>query len=68
MFCLKICHGYVDRANKIPQYVLFRCGLLHIKDSLKKVGKIKKLQPRLLEQKLEHDEIFGDNWEEEEKD
>ena len=33
---LKIFNGYVDQNKKIPQYVLLRCGLLHIKDSLKK--------------------------------
>ena len=33
---LKIFNGYVDQNKKIPQYVHLRCGLLHIKDSLKK--------------------------------
>ena len=33
---LKIINDYVDRVKKIPQYVHFRCGLLHIKDSFKK--------------------------------
>ena len=32
---LKIIIGYVDPVKEIPQYVHFRCGLLHIKDSLK---------------------------------
>ena len=32
---LKIFNGYVN-PKKIPQYVHFRCGSLHIKDSLKK--------------------------------
>ena len=36
---LKIFNGYVDQNRKIPQYVLLRCGLLHIKDSLKNIGK-----------------------------
>ena len=31
----KTFNGYVDPVKKIPQYVHFRCGLLHIKDSLK---------------------------------
>ena len=39
---------------------------MHIKDSLKNIGKSYKLQPCLLEQELEHDEIFEDNWEEKE--
>ena len=34
---LKMFNGYVDKNKKIPQYVDFRCGLLLIKDSLKKM-------------------------------
>ena len=63
---LKIFNGYVDQNKKNPQYVHLRCGLLHIKDSLKNIGKSYKLQPCLLKQELEHDEIFEDNWEEKE--
>ena len=63
---LKIFNGYVDPVKKIPQYVHFRCGLLHIKDSLKNIGKSYKLQESLLKQELEHNEIFEDNWEEKE--
>ena len=61
---LKVFKGYVDQNKKIPQYVHFRCGLLHIKDSLKNIGKSYKLQPCLLKHEVEHDEIFEDNWEE----
>ena len=39
---------------------------MHFKDSLKNIGKSYKLQPCLLKQELEHDEIFEDNWEEKE--
>ena len=39
---------------------------MHIKDSLKNIGKSYKLQPCLLKQELEHDEIFEENWEEKE--
>ena len=63
---LKIFNGYVDQNKKVPQYVHLRCGLLHIKDSLKNTGKSYKLQPCLLKQELEHDEIYEDNWEEKE--
>ena len=63
---LKIFNGYVDQIKKTPQYVHLRCDLLHIKDSLKNIGKSCKLQPCLLKQELEHDEIFEDNWEEKE--
>ena len=54
---LKIFNGYVDLVKKIPQYVHFRCGLLHIKDSLKNIGKSYKLGESLLKQEIEHDEI-----------
>ena len=64
---LQIFNGYVDQNKKIPQYVHLRCGLLHIQDSLKNIGKSYKLQPCLLKQELEHDEIFEDNWEEKKK-
>ena len=37
---LKIFNGYVDPLKKIPQYVHFRCGLFHIKDSLENRKKI----------------------------
>ena len=63
----KIFNGYVDQYKKIPKYVHFKCGFLHIKDSLKKIGKSYKLQPCLLKQKLEHDEGYEDNWEKEDK-
>ena len=63
---LQIFNGYVDQNKKIPQYVHLRCGLLHIKDSLKNIGKSYKLQPCLLNQELDYDEIFEDNWEEKE--
>ena len=39
---------------------------MHIKDSLKNIGKSYKLQPCLLKKQLEHDESFEDNWEEKE--
>ena len=34
---LQIFNGYVDPVKKIPQSVNLRCGLLHIKDSLKNI-------------------------------
>ena len=33
---LKIFKGHVDENKKIPQYVNFRCGRVHIKNSLEK--------------------------------
>ena len=60
---LKIFNGYVDEKKKIPQYVQFRCGKVHINRSLKKIGESYKLQPSLLKQELEHDELYEDTWE-----
>ena len=57
-----IFNGCVDPFEKIPQNVHFRCGLLHIIDSLKKIGKSFKLQQSLLRKELEHDELYDDNW------
>ena len=63
---LKLFNGYVDPVKKIPQYVHFRCGRVHINQSLRKIGKSYKLQENLLKQDLEHDEIYEDTWEEKE--
>ena len=63
---LKLFNGCVDQNKKIPQYVHFRCGLLLIKDSLKKIGKTYKLQECLFKQELEHDEIYEDDWDKKE--
>ena len=49
-------NGFVDQAKNIPQLVHFRCGLLHIKDSVKKIRRSYILQPCLFKQELEHDE------------
>ena len=35
----KIFNGYVDQNKKIPQYVHFRCGRVHINKGLKEIGK-----------------------------
>ena len=60
---LKIFNGYVDPVKKIPQYVHFRCGRVHINQKLRKIGKSYKLQESLLKKELKHDEIYEDTWE-----
>ena len=60
---LKIFNGYVDQNKKIPQYVHFRCGRVHINKSLKKLGESYKLHKSLLKKDLEHDEVYEDTWE-----
>ena len=53
---LEIFNGYVDK-KETPQYAHLRCGRVHIDKILKKMGESFKLQPSLLEQETEHDEI-----------
>ena len=47
---LKIFKRYVDENKKIPKYVRFRCGRVHINSSLKNTGVSFKLQPTLIKQ------------------
>ena len=63
---LRKLNGSVDQKKGFPQKVPSRCGLLHIKDSSKNIGKSYTLQSCLLKQELEHDEIYEDTWEEKE--
>ena len=63
---LNIFNGYVDQNKKIPQYVHFTCGRVHINKSLRKIGESYKLQESLLKKELEHDEVFEDTWEDKE--
>ena len=41
-------NGYVDPVKKIPQYVHFRCGKVHINNKLKTVGESFKLEESIL--------------------
>ena len=63
---LKIFNGFEDPVKKIPQYVHFRCGRVHINQKLRKIGETYKLKESLREKELEHDEIYEDTWEEKE--
>ena len=49
---LKIFNGYVDQNKKIPQYVHFRCGRVHINKSLRKIGESYILQESLLKKRI----------------
>ena len=57
-FSLTIFNGYVNEKKKIPFYLHFRCRRVHIISSLIKIGVSYTLQPLLLKQEMEHDEIF----------
>ena len=54
------------KTKKIPQYVHFGCWRVHIDKSLEKIGESYRLEESLLKQKLEHDEIHAESWEERE--
>ena len=60
---VKIFNGNIDEKKKIPQYVHFRCGQVHINKNLEKIGESSNLQESLLKKELEHDEIYEDTWE-----
>ena len=59
----KIYNGCVDEKKKIPQYVHFGCGRVHINQKLRKIGISYKLQENLLKKEIEHDDIYEDTWE-----
>ena len=63
---LKNFNIYVNGNKKIAQYLHFKCGRVHMKNSLKTIGISYKLDPSLLKQELENDETYEDNWEEKE--
>ena len=50
------------RKKQIPQCLHFRCGMTHLKYSLKKLGKTSKLQKELLKTEMKHDEVDGYNY------
>ena len=55
---LKVFNGHFEKNKKqSAQYLHFRCGMTHLKYSLKKLGKTFKLQKELLETEMNHDEI-----------
>ena len=45
-----------------PQYLVFRCGMTHLKYSLKKLGIKFKLPKEILKTEMNHDEIDEKNW------
>ena len=57
-------NGFVGQKN--PQNVHCRCGIVHINNSLKKIGVVYKLQLSLLKQELNHVEFYGDTGEDKE--
>ena len=62
---LKVFNGYIQSktsTKQIPQYLHFRCGLIHLNYSLKKLGKTFKLQKELLKTEMNHDDVDGDTY------
>ena len=60
---LKVPNGEIDKNNRTSQFLPLRCGGLHINKRLRNIGISYKLQPSLLKQELDHDENYGDIWE-----
>ena len=60
---LKVFNGLIlKNIRKIPQYFHFRCGMTHLKYSLKNLGKTFKLPKELLKTEMNHDDIDGGNY------
>ena len=60
---LRVFNGYIQNSKKqIPLYLIFRCGLTHLKYSLNKLGKTFKLQKEFSKTEMNHDEIDEINW------
>ena len=60
---LKVFNGLIYKNIKqIPQYLHFRCGMIHLSYSSKKLGKTFKLPKELLKTEMSHDEIDENNW------
>ena len=63
---MKIFNGYIEKNKKqIPQNLIFRCGMTHMKYSLKKLGKTSKLPKEVLKTEMNHDNIDENNWRDE---
>ena len=63
----EVFNGYVERkTRKSLKYVNFRCGRVHIINSLKKIGISYELKALLLKQDMDDDEIYEDAWEDKE--
>ena len=48
--------------NKFPQYLHFECGMTHLNYSLKTVGITFELQNELLETRMNHVEVNGNEY------
>ena len=58
---IKVFNGYIGK-KQIPQYLRFRCGMTQLDYSLKKLGKIFRLQKELLKSEMNRDEVDGNNY------
>ena len=60
---MKVFNGYIlNNKLRSPYYLIFRCGMTHLKYSLKKLGKSFKLQKEILETEMNHDETDSNNY------
>ena len=62
---LKVFNGYIQSktsTKQIPQYLHFRCGMTHLNYQSEKLSKTFKLQKELLKTKMDHDDVYCDNY------
>ena len=59
---LNIFNGFIQKKKQIPQYLLLRCGMIHLLYSLKKWRKNFELQKEILKTEMNHDEIDANNY------
>ena len=58
-------NGYIQSktsTKQIPQNLHSRCGMTHLNYSLEKLGKTFKLQKETLKTKMNHDDVYDDNY------
>ena len=62
---MRIFNGFIQNNKKLfPQYLIFRCGMINLIYSIKKLGKTFKLQKEILKTEKNHDEVYSDTWRE----
>ena len=60
---LEVFNGLIEKNNRqIPQYLHFRCGMIHLNYSLKNFLRTFRLPKELLKTEMNHDEIDENNW------
>ena len=60
---MKAFNGHIQiNDTQYPQYLISRCGMTHLKHSLKNLRKRFELRKEIFRVEMNHDEIYADNW------